>query len=308
MGAFWRLDRQGNVLRCLDLWQAPSLKAEEFVLATWQHTFSRGSGLPGRVWETGKPTWISDVLRTANFPRTEAAAKVGFHGAFGFPIKIGTEVEGMIELYSREIEEPDEELLKMVTDVGLKIGQFGERARAEEALRRTEGQLQQSQKMEAVGRLAGGVAHDFNNMLTVIRGYSELVLSRLGPGDALRREVEGDKKAGDRASGLTGQLLAFSRRQFIAPKMLDLNAIINNMEGMLHRLLGEDIIELCTVLDAETGQFKADPGHIEQVIMNLAVNARDAMPSGGRLIIETGNVQFGDGGLGPPWDAIPAHL
>ncbi|HJR75684.1 MAG TPA: PAS domain S-box protein [Nitrospiraceae bacterium] len=294
MGAFWRLDRQSQVLRCLDLWQAPALKAEEFVLATWQHTFALGQGLPGRVWSMGKPTWISDVLRETNFPRAEAAAKVGFHGAFGFPIKVGTEVEGTIELYSREIEEPDEELLKMMTDVGLKIGQFGERARAEEALRRTEAQLQQAQKMEAVGRLAGGVAHDFNNMLTVIRGYSELVLSRLGPTDPLRKELEEVKKAADRASGLTGQLLAFSRRQFIAPKVLDLNAIIQNMEGMLRRLLGEDIIELCTVLEPEAGQLKADPGQIEQVIMNLAVNARDAMPSGGRVTIETGNIEFGD--------------
>ena len=296
MGAFWRLDRQSQALRCLDLWQAPALQAEEFVLATWHHTFGLGDGLPGRVWKSGKPTWISDVLRESNFPRAEAAAKVGFHGAFGFPIKVGTTVEGIIELYRREIEQPDEELLKMVTDIGLKIGQFGERARAEEALRRTEALLQQSQKMEAVGRLAGGVAHDFNNMLTVIRGYSELVLSRLGPGDALRKELEEVKKAADRASGLTGQLLAFSRRQFIAPKMLDLNSIIHNMEGMLKRLLGEDIIELCTVLEPDSGQLKADPGQIEQVIMNLAVNARDAMPSGGRLTIETGNVQLGHHG------------
>jgi PAS domain S-box-containing protein len=307
MGAFWRLDRQSQVLRCLDLWQAPTLKAEEFVLATWQHTFALGNGLPGRVWKMGKPTWISDVLQEPNFPRAEAAGKVGFHGAFGFPIKVGTEVEGIIELYTREIEEPDEELLKMVTDVGLKIGQFGERARAEEALRRTEAQLQQSQKMEAVGRLAGGVAHDFNNMLTVIRGYSELVLSRLGPTDPLRKELEEVKKAADRASGLTGQLLAFSRRQFIAPKLLDLNFIIHNMEGMLRRLLGEDIIELCTVLEPESGQLKADPGQIEQVIMNLAVNARDAMPSGGRLTIETGNVEFGDYGYRGPVGIEPGE-
>jgi PAS domain S-box-containing protein len=307
MGAFWRLDRQSQVLRCLDLWQAPSLKAEEFVLATWQHTFAFGKGLPGRVWSMAKPSWISDVLRETNFPRAEAAAKVGFHGAFGFPIKVGTEVEGIIELYSREVEEPDEELLKMVTDIGLKIGQFGERARAEEALRRTEAQLQQSQKMEAVGRLAGGVAHDFNNMLTVIRGYSELVLSRLGQSDPLRKELEEVKKAADRASGLTGQLLAFSRRQFIAPKVLDLNSIINNMEGMLRRLLGEDIIELCTVLEPECGQVKADPGQIEQVIMNLAVNARDAMPTGGRVTIETANIEFGEYGSRGPMGAEPGR-
>ncbi|HET9962765.1 MAG TPA: PAS domain S-box protein, partial [Nitrospiraceae bacterium] len=293
LGVFWRLDRQGNVLRCLELWQSPGLKADEFVLATWQHAFGMGAGLPGRIWQSGQPAWIADVVREVNFPRAEAAAKVGLHGAFGFPVRVGTEVEGVIELYRREVRDPDEQLLKMVTDVGLKIGQFGERARAEEALRRTEVQLQQSQKMEAVGRLAGGVAHDFNNMLTVIRGYSELVLSRLAPTDAFRKELEEVKKAADRASGLTGQLLAFSRRQFIAPKVLDINAVIHNMEGMLRRLLGEDIIELCTVLDPEVGQFKADPGQIEQVIMNLAVNARDAMPNGGRLTVETGNAQFG---------------
>lgn len=305
LGIFWRLDRQGSVLRCLEVWQSPSLNAEEFVLATWQHAFALGKGLPGRIWQGGQPTWIMDVAQESNFPRADTAAKVGLHGAFGFPVRVGTEVEGVIELFRREIKEPDEQLLKMVADVGLKIGQFGERARAEDALRRTEVQLQESQKMEAVGRLAGGVAHDFNNMLTVIRGYSELVLSRLAPTDGFRKELEEVKKAADRASGLTGQLLAFSRRQFIAPKVLDLNAVIHNMEGMLRRLLGEDIVELCTVLDPDVGQLKADPGQVEQVIMNLAVNARDAMPSGGRLTVETSNVQFGNRRNRPPMGAEP---
>ncbi|MCE7966177.1 MAG: PAS domain S-box protein [Nitrospira sp. NTP2] len=305
LGVFWRLDRQAGVLRCLEVWQSPGLNAEEFVLATWTHTFAIGEGLPGSIWRAGQPTWVIDVTRESNFHRSDTAAKVGLHGAFGFPIRVGTEVEGVIELFRREVREPDEQLLKMVADVGLKIGQFGERARAEDALRRTEVQLQQSQKMEAVGRLAGGVAHDFNNMLTVIRGYSELVLSRLGPTDGFRKELEEVKKAADRASGLTGQLLAFSRRQFIAPKVLDLNAIIHNMEGMLRRLLGEDIVELCTVLDPNVGQLKADPGQIEQVIMNLAVNARDAMPNGGRLTVETSNVQFGNRRNRPPMGAEP---
>lgn len=305
LGVFWRLDRQGSVLRCLEVWQSPGLNAEEFVLATWKHAFAVGQGLPGRIWKGGQPTWIMDVVQESNFPRGDAASRVGLHGAFGFPVRVGTEVEGIIELFRREIKEPDEQLLKMVADVGLKIGQFGERARAEDALRRTEVQLQQSQKMEAVGRLAGGVAHDFNNMLTVIRGYSELVLSRLAPTDGFRKELEEVKKAADRASGLTGQLLAFSRRQFIAPKVLDLNAVIHNMEGMLRRLLGEDIVELCTVLDPDVGQLKADPGQVEQVIMNLAVNARDAMPSGGRLTMETSNVQFGSRRNRPPMGAEP---
>jgi CheY-like chemotaxis protein len=149
--------------------------------------------------------------------------------------------------------------------------------------------------MEAVGRLAGGVAHDFNNLLTVIRGYSELILSRLAAADPARREMEEVKKAADRAAGLTSQLLAFSRRQFVATKIVDLNAIVMNMDGMLRRLIGEDIIELCADLEPQLGSIKADPGQIEQVIMNLAVNARDAMPKGGQLTIQTRNVTIGKG-------------
>jgi nitrogen-specific signal transduction histidine kinase/CheY-like chemotaxis protein len=182
----------------------------------------------------------------------------------------------------------------MVEDIGLKVGQFGERARTEGVLRETEAQLRQAQKMEAVGRLAGGMAHDFNNLLTVIRGYSELLLGRLGATDAMRKDTEEIKKAADRASGLTRQLLAFSRRQFIATKVLDLNALVANMDGMLRRLIGEDTVELSAELDASIGAIKADPGQVEQVIMNLVVNACDAMPKGGRLTIETRNVTIGE--------------
>lgn len=295
LGVFWRLDKLSGVLRCLDQWKAATIDADEFVMVTQQQSFKPGTGLPGRIWESGQPVWIRDVTVDADFIRAEVAAKVGLHGAFGFPIRVGGEIEGVIEFFSRQVREPDDELLNMVADVGLKIGQFGERARAEDALRQTEAQLRQSQKMEAVGRLAGGVAHDFNNLLTVIRGYSELILSRLTPGDPSQREMEEVKKAADRAAGLTGQLLAFSRRQFVAAKVVDLNAVVMNMDGMLRRLLGEDIIELCADLEQQLGSIKADPGQIEQVIMNLAVNARDAMPTGGRLTIETRNVMIGKG-------------
>ena len=295
LGVFWRLDKPSGTLRCLDQWKAATIDADEFALATWQQSFEPGTGLPGRIWESGQPAWIRDVTVDANFMRADVAAKVGLHGAFGFPIRVGGEIEGVIEFFSRQVREPDDELLKMVADVGLKIGQFGERARAEDALHQAEAQLRQSQKMEAVGRLAGGVAHDFNNLLTVIRGYSELILSRLTPGDPTQHEMEEVKKAADRAAGLTGQLLAFSRRQFVATKVVDLNAVVMNMDGMLRRLLGEDIIELCADLDQKLGSIKVDPGQVEQVIMNLAVNARDAMPTGGRLTIETRNVMIGKG-------------
>jgi PAS domain S-box-containing protein len=296
LGVFWKVDRQAGVLRCVDVWKAKACVAEEFILSTRENCLKPGIGLPGRVWESGQPTWISDVVSDGNFPRVEVAARTGLHGAFAFPIRVGVDVEGVIEFFSGRVQRPDEELLGMMMDVGLKIGQFGERTRTEEALRRTEAQLRQAQKMEAVGRLAGGVAHDFNNLLTVIRGYSELIMQRLAPGDASLPDIQEVKKAADRAAGLTGQLLAFSRRQFVAPKIVDLNAIVLNMDGMLRRLIGEDLIELYTDLDPQIWPMRADAGQIEQVIMNLAVNARDAMPTGGRLTIETRNVTIGTEG------------
>src|SRR5579872_129935 len=155
--------------------------------------------------------------------------------------------------------------------------------------RALEEQLRQAQKMEAVGRLAGGIAHDFNNLLTVIKGHSELLLSELRAGDQTRKEVDGVIRAADRAASLTRQLLAFSRRQLLAPEILDLNSIVTNMEKMLPRLLGEDI-HINKVLDPALGMVKADPNQIEQVIMNLAVNSRDAMPNGGKLRIATSNL------------------
>ncbi|MBZ5534625.1 MAG: PAS domain S-box protein [Acidobacteriia bacterium] len=154
-----------------------------------------------------------------------------------------------------------------------------------------ENQLRQAQKMEAVGRLAGGVAHDFNNLLTAIAGYSDLMLMRLPLGDSLRRNAEEIKKASDRAASLTQQLLAFSRKQVLQPKLLDLNTVVSDMDKMLRRLIGEDI-ELVTRRSHDLGKTKADPGQVAQVLMNLAVNARDAMPKGGKLIIETANADI----------------
>jgi two-component system, cell cycle sensor histidine kinase and response regulator CckA len=157
--------------------------------------------------------------------------------------------------------------------------------------RQLEQQLRQAQKMEAIGNLAGGVAHDFNNIVTIITGYSDMLLSRIGPEGPMRRELEQIKKAGDRAHSLTRQLLAFSRRQMLQPKVLDLNAVVTNLEPMLQRLIGENI-DLVIELKPELGQVKADPGQVEQVIMNLAINGRDAMPQGGKLLLETDNAEL----------------
>jgi PAS domain S-box-containing protein len=162
------------------------------------------------------------------------------------------------------------------------------RRRAEEALRESEEQLRQAQKMEAIGRLAGGVAHDFNNLLTIIRGRSELLRERVGPASPLRRDIELIEQTAERAAALTHQLLAFSRKQVLQTRLVDLNAVVDEMSVMLRRLIGEDV-ELVTTLAPGLGLVKADPGQLEQALMNLVVNARDAMPLGGRLTIRTAN-------------------
>src|SRR3989475_149706 len=156
--------------------------------------------------------------------------------------------------------------------------------------RRLQQQLLQSQKMEAVGRLAGGIAHDFNNLLTVITSYSDLLLEDLGTDDPKRSDVEQVRKAADGAAALTRQLLAFSRQQVVEPRVVSLNAVVESLQKILHRVLGEDV-ELATTPGPDLGAVRADVGQLEQVLMNLAVNARDAMPTGGKLTIETGNVE-----------------
>jgi PAS domain S-box-containing protein len=170
---------------------------------------------------------------------------------------------------------------------------YAERIQAEEEREALQEQLRQSQKMEAIGKLAGGIAHDFNNLLTVISGNCQLSLLELKERDPLRGNIEDIKKASEKAADLTQQLLAFSRRQIMEMKVLDLNDLLKNLDKMLRRVIGEDI-ELVTLLAEDLGKVKADPGQAEQVIMNLAVNARDAMPEGGKLTIETANVDLDD--------------
>jgi two-component system, cell cycle sensor histidine kinase and response regulator CckA len=181
---------------------------------------------------------------------------------------------------------PDGNLLGMVRDVSA-------RHEAVEALRVAEQQFQQAQKMEAIGRLAGGVAHDFNNLLTVILGYAELLLAELDPADSRLLEIAEIHKAGARAATLTRQLLAFSHKEIIEPTALDLNLVVTDVQAMLERLIGEDV-HVVLRLEPGLGPLTADRGQIEQTVLNLAVNARDAMPRGGTLTIETASIELDD--------------
>ena len=181
-----------------------------------------------------------------------------------------------------------------------------DRKAAEAALEDSRRQFLQAQKMEAVGRLAGGVAHDFNNMLTAIRGNAELLLMDTPEGDPKREDLEEIRRAADRSADLTRQLLAFSRQQVLQPRVLNLNQSVTTMERMLRRLIGEDV-ELSTVLEPGLGQVTADPGQVEQVVMNLAVNARDAMPRGGKLWVKTDNVYLAEGDPRLGADGVPGR-
>ncbi|MDP3599399.1 MAG: PAS domain S-box protein, partial [Nitrospirota bacterium] len=134
LGVFWRVDKSAGLLRCLDQWKSSSVQADPFTMVTWQQAFRREEGLPGRIWASGKSAWVTDVALDTNFPREVQAQEAGLHGAFGFPVLVGSEIEGVIELFSRQVRQPDDELLRMVEDIGLKIGQFGERARTEGVL------------------------------------------------------------------------------------------------------------------------------------------------------------------------------
>ena len=221
--------------------------------------------------------------------------------AIEVPLIVEEKVIGLLVVHSGDLGEQD---VPAITAFGNQIAASWQKARLmqdlERSLRelqRTQGELIQAQKMEAIGRLAGGIAHDFNNLLTAIGGYTQLLLERFPGPDPVRADLEEIKKATGRAGALTRQLLAFSRKQVLQPRVLDLNEVIANMETMLRRLIGEHV-ELVATLAPVLGRVKADPLQLEQVIMNLAINAADAMPRGGRLILETDNIEL-EAGLEP---------
>jgi two-component system cell cycle sensor histidine kinase/response regulator CckA len=235
----------------------------------------------------GKPVWnfFEEGDTTRKVILAKLSGDVSFHDTFErtYRRKDGSTLPVLVE--DRVIRDSENQVIAIRSIVE----DITERRRTEEALRKSEEQLRQWQRVEAIGRLAGGVAHDFNNLLMTIKGCSELLLGAFDRRDPRREEVEEILKAADRATALTRQLLAFGRRQVLQPQILDLNAVVMNMDKMLRRLIGEDI-QLITSLEPEVWSVKVDPGMIEQVVMNLAVNSRDAMPSGGKLTIETSNV------------------
>jgi signal transduction histidine kinase len=272
-----------------------------------------GEGFTGRVVETGQGLVVPVVDRgqlLAAIPpeRRAAVERLDIASLVAVPVRAGEPVIAAIAM-ARDSTSPPfvDDDLGLLGDIAVHAGlaitnsrlllaarhQLEERRRAEDALQRSQEQLRQSQKMDAVGRLAGGIAHDFNNLLSIVLSYSTMLIADMSPRDPMRAELEEIKRAGERATELTRQLLAFSRQQVIAPRVLDLNETVRGMGKMIGRLIGEDIT--CRIVTGrDPGRILADPGHVEQILMNLIVNARDAMPGGGTLTLETANVDLDD--------------
>jgi two-component system cell cycle sensor histidine kinase/response regulator CckA len=285
----WVPDSRGKLER-RGQWARPEHR-ERFRPFVEGWSFENGVGLPGRVWAGKVPVWIANLAVAENFPRAAVAAELGLRAGVAVPILVGEELIAVIEAFLPQPSEENTSLIALLSAVGAQIGSVVQRRRVEEALRKSEEQFRQAQKMEAIGQLTGGVAHDFNNLLSVILSYSGLLAEDLAPDDPSRKDLLEIKAAGERAAALTQQLLAFSRRQVLQPRVMDLNLIVGGMEEMLRRLIGEDV-ELTVIKALAPAMVNVDPGQMEQVVMNLAVNARDAMPTGGMLTIGIAGVEL----------------
>ncbi len=280
---------------------------------TWADT-ERGKGPAGKAVRSGCPSITKNVLTDPDFkPWAEEAQKRGYQSAIAVPLKTKEKTIGVMAIYSGETESFDEEeqtlLIRLADDLAYGIELIREKIenqKTEQEKKKLEKQFYQSQKMEAIGQLAGGVAHDFNNLIMTINGYAEFLLQCLDKHDSRLENVEEIINAGKRAASLTRQLLVFSRKQIFQPEILDLNHIVAELEKMLRRLIGENI-KFKTVTDPNLGKIKADRGQIELIIINLAVNARDAMFGGGKLTIETSNVELDEVMAKQYFEVKPGH-
>ncbi len=282
LGALWLVDSRDQAMHCNAVWHRAGAAIGAFTRTYQSLSLTHKTGLAGRAWKTGTAVFSPDILTETEFPAREAARQADLHGAIAFPIWTGKNILGIIECFISEVLRPTPSRLERISELGAMISQFLNRKDLER-------QLRQAQKMEALGRMAGGVAHDFNNLLTIINSWAELLTEEPGLTSRAQRGMAQIRDAGNKATGLTRQLLAFTRHQIVERQPLSLNDRVSDIVDLMKRVIGEDI-QLVLRLDPTLGRIKADAGQIEQVVMNLVVNARDAMPHGGRLELETGEV------------------
>ncbi|HEY3198222.1 MAG TPA: ATP-binding protein [Nitrospirales bacterium] len=282
-GGMWEVDEDAHLLRCQHVWHSSFLPLPEFERMTRQTSFPRGVGLPGRVWATGQPAWIPDVVKDENFPRAAVAQKEGLHAAFGFPILLRREVLGVMEFFSRGIRPSDGYLLSMMAEIGGKIGHFIDRRRAEQALRKAENDLVES-KLSAMFQVAAGVAHELRNPLGVIRNSAYYLKTKMQDDPKIARHfeiIEEEIAASDR---VIDQLVHFGRPIQLNPHPYDVHSIIKDALAVL-KVPSE--VKVVLQLGAPAASVLLDKDHFRRVFINLFRNALQAMDGNGELRIDT---------------------
>jgi C4-dicarboxylate-specific signal transduction histidine kinase len=294
LGALWSLDRQASVLRCVEVWHKESVKVPQFEAVTRERTLRTGVGLPGRVWSRHEPAYIPDVTKDANFPRGPIAEREGLHAAFAFPILLGGDVLGVMEFFSREIRQPEQELLNMMATLGSQVGQFIERKRAEQAVLSAQMELAHVARVATLGELTASIAHEVNQPLAAIANNASACLNWLKGNnmEEARTSIEMICADGHRAGEIIGRIRALVKKAPTQKDWLDINQTIREVVALAHSELQRNSIALETRLsDAVQPLVFADRIQLQQVILNLIMNAVEAMSemSDGRrqLLIRT---------------------
>jgi PAS domain S-box-containing protein len=320
VGFFWKVRDNGSLIECMETWHASAHEAPGLEVAL---PLARGAGLPGRVWATMDPLWISDLHQDAGSLRVGNAAAANLRGAFAFPIKLHGEVLGVVEFLSREAREPDAELLTMVVTVGSEIGQFIERLRAETALRQSEENLRrQAQELErqllasgrlvAVGELTASMTHEFNNPLGIILGFAQSVLAEMEPSDPHYHHLEIIVEEAQRCERIVQELLEFGRPRDSAFAATDVKSIIEKTLNLISSRAAKNQVAATINVADSLPSIYADAQQLQQVLLNLCLNSLDAMPQGGELILAAASsgaanltIKVQDTGWGIESDALP---
>jgi signal transduction histidine kinase len=296
VGALWSLEEHHELLHCVAFWHADNENFAAFEAACRRAAFSLGRGLPGRIWQDLAPAWTGDIVEDSDCPRAADAATENIHGAFGFPIRMGNRILGVMEFFCRETLQYDGDLMAMAEGIGSEIGQYGERKRAEEELSQSQERLRrQAQELEqqliasgrlvSVGELAASMAHEFNNPLGIVLGFTQDLLGKTEPSHPSYRALQIIKEEAERCEMLVRDLLEFARprgEEFIPTDLKQL--VAKTMEKISNRLEQQKVLLKENTAD-DLPRLYADPRQLQQVLVNLCLNALDAMPDGGKLTV-----------------------
>jgi PAS domain S-box-containing protein len=281
LGAFWSIDREAGALRCVEIWHRESVEAPQFEAICRESTFIPGIGLPGRVWSSREPAYIPDVVHDANFPRASIAGREGLHAAFGFPILLGGNVLGVMEFFSHEIRQPQQELLNMMANIGSQIGQFIEGKRAEENLRKAQAELAHVARVTTMGELTASIAHEVNQPLTAVIANANASLRWLTAPipnlDEVRDAIGRIARDGNRASDVIKRIRALVKKGDTEKTPLDINETIEEVVTMTHSEIQKNGVVLRMELSADLPQVLGDRVQLQQVILNLVMNGIEAM-------------------------------